>query len=100
MDTSPKDQQALLWDHTAPKMAPVKKPRELVWELRKNHRTYRGELLGHGEFGWEAQVSVNDVMIYGHRFDTRELALLDAEQCRRLLEADQWALPDDLESFS
>jgi hypothetical protein len=39
-------------------------------------------------------------MIYGQRFDTRELTLLDAEQCRRLLEANRWPLPDDLESFS
>jgi hypothetical protein len=57
-------------------------PREAVWSIRRNNQTWSCELLSHGSWGVEAQISIGGELLIARRFENRALALLWAEQER------------------
>ena len=65
-------------------------PGEHVWTLRKGLDQYRCELRDRGAWGTETQMFRNGGFSYGHRFDSRALALHFAATERLALEQDGW----------
>ena len=55
------------------------RPTEHLWAIRQDGRQYDGELLDHGEWGVEFLVRCDREWFYGHRHDSRALALAEAE---------------------
>jgi hypothetical protein len=72
------------------KPTPPRVPRagEPLWSVRANGATWEAELRYHGEYGVEAQILKQGELVIGRRFDTRELAVLWAEQERKAIERD------------
>lgn len=88
MSTAPRDQSQLL--STATRVAPAKRPREVVWTLTKPGAEMRAELVGQGEYGWELQLLRDGELRYGRLFQLRADAETEATVCRRELEARGW----------
>jgi hypothetical protein len=57
-------------------------PHENLWTVCKDHQTWSCELLSHGDWGTEAQISIDGDLLIGRRFETRALALIWAERER------------------
>jgi hypothetical protein len=71
-----------------PPVAPRQpKPGDLVWEFvrARDHKRFRCELRGHGEYGWEAQIFDDLDHFISRRFPTRALAIAWAESEREAL---------------
>jgi len=48
----------------------------VLWELRKDHATWSGELRFHGEaYGWEGMILRDGELVMSRRFPFREQAL-------------------------
>src|SRR5215204_5005446 len=62
------------------------KPGELIWEFRHAAHHVLCELRGHGEPGWEAQISLDGDLLLARRFVLREEAMAWAESERQALE--------------
>lgn len=64
--------------------APPRQPRptEHLWAIRKDGRQYDCELLDHGTQGIEVQVLCDLDWFYGHRCESRELAIAEADERR------------------
>jgi hypothetical protein len=73
------DQQPFYAPNRLPPPARTPRLTEHLWALRKDGRQYDGELLDHGTWGVEFQVRYELSWFYGHRWPTRELALVEAE---------------------
>lgn len=86
MNRSPGQRERMSDDQpfTAPnrKPPPPRRPRqtEHLWAIRRGDRQFDCELLDHGTHGVEMQVLRDREWFYGHRHDSRELALREAEE--------------------
>jgi hypothetical protein len=58
------------------------KPREPLWRVELPTHTWTCELIDQGEWGIEAHILRNGELVYGQRFETRELATAWAEDER------------------
>lgn len=85
MDTSPKDQAALLPGYRVPAPAPPK-PGEPLFAFLRGHVRFACELRTHGTYGVEAQFFRNEELWTARTFPTRELAIHWAELERVAIE--------------
>jgi hypothetical protein len=77
-----------LWNTLLPR--PCKpRPDEPLWRMSRNHHAYAAQLRYHGEYGVEAQILRDGDVLAGYRFQTRALAMLWAEEERKLREAEE-----------
>jgi hypothetical protein len=70
-----------------PLVSPKPREPEWLWDFRTaDHHTYSCRLLHRGEWGVEAQILRDGVLMHGRRYDTRALALQWAERENEFLE--------------
>jgi hypothetical protein len=62
-------------------------PGELLWTLVKATESRRAELRDHGTIGAELQIFVNGEFVNGQWYETRALAMLQADRIRDALTA-------------
>lgn len=74
------DDQPYYAPNRKPEPARQPKPTEHLWAIRKDGRQYDGELRDHGTWGVEFQVLCDLEWFYGHRHESRDLALLEADR--------------------
>lgn len=78
MNTSPKDQAALLFDAARP-IPRQPAPGEYRWSIRKKDGLVLVcELRSHGDLGTEVQLLRDGEFLFGQRWPTRELAEQEA----------------------
>ena len=65
----------------------VERPGELLWEFRKDYRTYSCELRYHADWGVEAQILKDGELLVTYGHDTRVLAVQWADEARELIES-------------
>lgn len=92
MSTSPRDQSPLFYN-AKPKPAEPRKLSEPLWTLTRGVERIAAELRHHGQWGSELQLFRDGEFFYGQRYETREIALLEAADYRQQLEADGWTPP-------
>jgi hypothetical protein len=88
-DTSPKDQNALTWNHRPPTRTPERQPGELLYKfLREIDKIrIRCELRYDGPLGgYDVQIFRNEEFFYSRRFTERPFAEHWAHEERRRLE--------------
>lgn len=56
------------------------RPTEHLWAIRRGGRQFDCELLDHGPFGVEVRILRELEWFYGHRCESRELAIAEAEE--------------------
>ena len=61
----------------------------VLWLLSKAGRRLHAELTDRGA-GFHFNIFRNGELLYGHRYDSREDTIEDAESCRREFEAEGW----------
>ena len=57
---------------------------EHLWAIRRGGRQFDCELLDHGTYGVEVRCLRDLEWFYGHRCETRELAIAEAEERKAL----------------
>jgi len=84
------DSRWITWNHTAAPPQMTSQRRQPIWRLAKGTDSVTADLLQHEGGATQLQIARNGKWYFGRRYDTRALALKDAQWFRRDLEGDGW----------
>jgi len=74
------DEQPFYVPNRPPAPAREPRPTEHLWTIRKDGRQFDCELLDHATWGVEVQVLRDREWFYGHRCESREFAIAEADE--------------------
>jgi hypothetical protein len=80
----------MLWKHEPPRLAQREKRRDLLFAMTKGTWRLECSLLYHGEFGVEAQFTIDGGLHVARTFPMKALAVAWAESERRDRREDGW----------